>query len=320
MHYWTGALGKNSSTLKSFVGLVEGSPVMMPFNATDDTGSPSLIALLGQSPTVSFPPPLACHPGLSSAQLQLLNSLETSVFGLISAPGASTFDTSCFPNRPVYGVLDILQLRLPFNDGRTGVAKQAVVLTRDAYSRAVVYSGEAVSALPGPSSSSLLSTDPREYGTMNTLSHVIFKYLRSLDVSTASALVDFVLGSPAVPPEGSVLSALSSLPTLEVAVFGSITTSDVSSVASALSNATGGLFFGTQDSAIMRNWTLGASHPMVWTSNATSPKVVRDRSFDNNLFNNIWENASKFFNEVSQSIVTESNITVAFDVEGLYTS
>lgn len=242
------------------------------------------------------------------------------MFGLTPAPGVSTFETSCFPNRPVYGVLDILQLRLPFSDSRTGVAKQAAVLSRDASSRAVVYSGEAVSALPGSSSSGALSADPRQYGTISYLGHVVLKYLRSLDVQTAVALVNFILGSPAVPPTGSALTTLSSLPLLEIAVFGSVTTADISFVTSSLTNETGGLFFGSEASSIIRNWTLDASHTMMWTENASAPEVVRDTGFDNPLFNSIWDNAFKFFHlpHSSDIIVVESNVTGGFQVDGLF--
>ncbi|KAI0348514.1 hypothetical protein BDW22DRAFT_96751 [Trametopsis cervina] len=296
--YWTNELRRSTSDLPGFISFISGSPVMLPFDTSTTFGSSTLISLINKTTPAPFPPPLACYPGLSSSQLQSVNSLETTVFGLSLASGASTLDTSCFPNRPVYGVLDILQLRLPFPDGRSGVAKQAAILSRDASPRVVVYSGEAVSALPGTSSPGTLSIDPRDYGTLNSLNHVILKYLRSLDTQTASALVDYVLTNVATPPTSAspISGNLSSLPLLEVAVFGTIATSDIDSVASSLSNSAGGVYFGSLPSSVVRNWTIDSVQAEVtWTENATAPLVVRDSSTSDPNFNGVWSAATAAF-------------------------
>lgn len=316
LHYWTGDLQQSASSLRNFVSYIEGSPILLPFDATSTPGSAPLVALINSSTPQPFPPPLACYPGLTTSQVAFINDLEASVFGLDNATTSSSFDSSCFPNRPVYGVLDILQLRLPFSDARSGVAKQAASLVRDAYPRVVVYSGEAVSALPGPGANGPVSLDPHDYGTMNHMNHVILKYLRSLDFHTAMALVSFVLDETGLPPTPSstIFGSVPSLPLIEVAVFGSINTADITSVVSAISNSTGGgVFFGTTASQIVRNWTIDSVHQeVVWAQSTTSPLVERDSSYDNSQFNDIWENAWNFFHVPNKAIVYESNITGAF--------
>ncbi|KAI0697125.1 hypothetical protein BC835DRAFT_1413840 [Cytidiella melzeri] len=317
--YWTSELQLPLSSLTTFLSYIAGSDIMIPFDSTTTLGSTSLVALIDKTPPDPFPPPLSCYPGLTSSQLQQLNTLESKIFGLTTTSGASVFDTTCFPNRPVYGVLDILQLRLPFTDNRSGVAKQAAVLSPNVNSRVLVYSGEVVSALPGTSSSGSMSTDPRDYGTLNYMDHVILSYLSSLDQSTASSIVAFVMNRQAVPPAPSsaIYEALSSLPVLEVAVFGNIDPSDVSSVVSSLSDDEGALYFATKPASIVRNWTIDALHGSVtWTENATAPLVVSDDSNSNPSFNAIWGDASLALQ--SKVPVTVTNITQSFNATQLF--
>lgn len=319
--YWAGELQKPAKSLQSFIDTVTGSSVLLPFDSSTKFGSSSLASLISKpsSPT-PFPPPLACYPSLNDSQLQLVNTLESTIFGLTTAPGASAFDASCFPNRPVYGVLDILELRLPFADGRNGVAKQAAVLARDVISRVAVYSGEVVSALPGSGASGSMSTDPRDYGVLKSMNHVILNYLRSLDISTASALVDYVLSSQAVPPTPSspIYEKLSNLPLLEVAVFGTIDPTDIDLVTSSLSDSQGELYFGTQPSSIVRNWTIEGLHKHVtWTENATAPLVVQDSSDSDLSFNAIWRVTVQDINANNTANLV-ANITQSFNATGLF--
>jgi hypothetical protein len=171
--YWTSELQRDAQSLKTLMSAIASSPIMLPFDSVTLPGSASLISLVNKSSPNPFPPSLACYPGLVGPQLQLINQLEETIFGLPVASGATAFDASCFPDRPVYGVLDICQLRLPFTENRVGVARQAAVLVRDVNSRTVVYNGEVASALPGSSSSSSMSTDPQTYGTMKSINHVV---------------------------------------------------------------------------------------------------------------------------------------------------
>ncbi len=320
--YWTGVLQQKSSDLNTFVSTIRGAPILLPFDATNE----SLANLLTNPSTSPFPPPLACYPGLSSDQLQKINSIETSIFGLPPAQAQTTFDTSCFASRPIYGTLNILQLRLPFLDGRQGAAKQAAVLEPDAYSRAIIYSGEVLSAMPGSSSPNPPVSDPRQYGTLNNLNHVLLQYLKSIsDVNDAIALVEFVLGQtpPIVPPGDTTLlyTALSSLPSLEIAILGSVGPSDISSTVSSFSDLSGKLFFGSTDSLDLRTWTINtnqAPHTVAWAELATSPEVVRDDSLTDDTFNTIWNSSFTFFHTNNTANVQVSNITTGFQALGLF--
>lgn len=295
---------------------------MLPFDATSTLGSPPLSALLTNSSSAAFPPPLACYPGLSATQLQAVNTLETSVFGLSPPSAASSFDTKCFPDRPIYGVLDVARLRLPFLDSRTGLAKQAAVLSSqstEAASRAVVYNGEVLSGLPGSPASpniTVATLDPRRFGTMNHIDHVILEYLQAIpDVNVAIALVEFIMDGSSVPPSSNsiLFNSLATLPTLEVAVFGSINPSDVDFTISSLSTPANKLFFGTDQSLAVRQWGITAVQSHVeWTELAASAGSVEDNSFTDPNFNQIWEPAYAFFHTTNNQIVGVSNITAGF--------
>lgn len=249
------------------------------------------------------------------------------MFNLVSASAASQFDTSCFTGRPVYGVLDILQLRLPFIDSRTGVAKQAAVLSRDVAPRAVIYSGEILSALPGTpqvqNASGSQQLDPRQFGTLNNLDHVILEFLSSIsDINVANALVDFILASPTVPPLNTttLYKSLSSIPALEVAVFGTINPSDVSYTVSSFSTPSGSLFFGSDQSLALRNWAITAVESLVvWTEFAGSPQVVHDSSLTDSDFNSVWTPAFTYLHSAHTGVtVNVGNITDAFQATGQF--
>lgn len=297
---------------------------MVPFDATAAPGGQNVSLLLTNSTSTPFPPPLSCYPGLNSTQLQLVQQLETTVFDLPQVTPATTFDQSCYPNRPLYGVLDILQLRLPFVDSRTGVAKQAVVVSPDVASRTVIYSGELVSAFPGAGAPGTLSTDPRQYGTMNNLNHVLLQYLKSIpDVNVARALVEFILKPAALPPVNGVQAALfgslSTLPILEVAIFGTLDPSDVVETVSSLSDPRNSLFFGSAASHMVRDWALVATgQRLLWTELATSQDVVVDDSFNNTHFNLVWDPASLYFQVSTTQPVGVDTITQAFSNVNLF--
>ncbi|TFY79265.1 hypothetical protein EWM64_g4747, partial [Hericium alpestre] len=177
--YWRAVLQQDPKNFNLFVSLVISSPILLPYDANAAPGNINISSLLTNSTSAPFPPPLACYPGLSSSQQQLISSIETTVFGLSSASTQSKFDTSCFPDRPVYGVLDLLRLRLPFHDSVPNVARQAAALTRDATPRVIVYNGPILSALPASSStnvSSTMATDPLQFGTLNHINHVLLNF------------------------------------------------------------------------------------------------------------------------------------------------
>jgi hypothetical protein len=258
--------------------------------------------------------------------VDLLNNIETTVFGLppLSSNTNSRFDTACFPTRPLYGVLDILQLRLPFVDSRTGVARQAAVLNRDVAARAVVYSGELLSALPSNSglpNVTILQANPRQYGTLNHFNHVILNFFTSIpDINVARALVNFVLSSSTTPPANNTLlfQSLSSLPMLEVAVFGTIDPPDISSSVSSFAAASGSRFFGSDPAAALRSWAItGINSSVVWAEFASSSQVVRDSSLTDSVFNSVWIPAYNFLHSANPGVaVGVSNITNAFQAVG----
>ncbi|KDQ17506.1 hypothetical protein BOTBODRAFT_143912 [Botryobasidium botryosum FD-172 SS1] len=341
--YWQTDLQLDPSLLPKFRSAVQSSVVLVPFDAT----STSLMNIA--SPNSSFPPPIACFPRLSNDQLLSINTIESNVFGLpnITTP-PSSFSSSCFPTRPVYGILDLLRLRLPFPDSRTGVGKQAAVLQPHVYPRVVVHVGETLSALPapGPSESSLPmeATDPREYGTIANMDHVIFTYLQSLpSLAVVTALVNFVLLSPSIPPglppmQNTTLSdALSVIPPLEVAIFGTILGSDIAGASSSFTTpvssspdaSSDSLFFGSQQGQVFRTWALnsiasaisggGSSSPgnIAWTPSFTSSLVAREGTTTDTLFEQVWSNASAVIDAGSASTSLADLNTLITDLNNI---
>ena len=296
MTYWTSVLLQRPQDLAVFKAALSASPVLLPFNAS----SPSIRTLYSNSTSSLFPPPLACFPNLTSAVQQQINSVETSIFGLQPINTTSEFDTSCYQDRPVYGVLDILRLRLPFLDSQAGAVKQAVVLTGDVNPRVVLYNGLLFSTAPNVTSTITSSQlDVRQYGTLGLFDHVVLQYLTSIpDVNTASALVSFILGAAtnaSIPPDTSspLFQSLQSIPFLGVAVFGDVGPPELSSTVASFTTSSDSLFFGSSDGAYLRNWTIDTvGGPVVWTENATSPLVIRDSSLGNTPISQTWNEIS----------------------------
>jgi hypothetical protein len=233
------------------------------------------------------------------------------------------FNVSCFPDRPIYGVLNILHLRLPFQGSQTN-AKQAAILSRDASSRVVVYRGEALSGLTNFNPSSIPTADPRQFGTLHHMSHVLLDFFESIpDINVATQLVDYVLSYPVTPPSNDTIlgQSLDTIPTLEVAVFGSVTPSDVTGVVSSFTTPSGDLFFGTSQSLAVRDWAIVATGTSVtWTEFANSSKVVDDNSFTDDKFNAVWNPAYLFFHSSSDATVSVKNITSGFASVNKFTS
>lgn len=305
------------------MSLLISSPILIPFDATGTARNTSISSLLTNSTTAPFPPPLSCYPGLTQSQFQLITTVETSVFGLSSPATQANFNNSCFADRPIYGVLDILHLRLPFTDSQTR-PKQAVILSRDVSPRVVVYNREILSGLPTSNTSTVPTTDPRQFGTLGHISHVLLDFFKAIpDVNVARQVVNYVLSSQVTPPSNDTLlgMSLNTIPTLEVAVFGSVTPQDVEGIASSFTTPSGGLFFGTDQSLALRDWAMIATHTSVtWTEFANSPTIVNDNSFTDNAFNAVWNPAYLFFHSNSDATVTVGNITAGFTVVNKFTS
>jgi hypothetical protein len=264
---------------------------MLPFNA-----SSRAIRNLYPSSTLSpFPPPHSCFPDLDLALQRQINAFESSIYGLSSITNQTQFSTTCYQDRPVYGVLDVLRMRLPFRDDMTDFVPQAVVLSRDAQSRLVLSVGKGFSGqFNGTISLASSQLDPQQYGTLNFFDHVVLQYLTSIsDINVSNALIKFVLNSttPSTPPNisSTLYRALATLPVIEFAVFGDVTPSDFTSTVSPFTTRSGALFFGSEDGTALRNWTIGSAHiPVVWSENATSPLVVRDTSLGDSFITQTW--------------------------------
>ncbi|KAF8078521.1 hypothetical protein FPV67DRAFT_59752 [Lyophyllum atratum] len=298
VNYWTTVLQQKLADLPTFISAFSVSPILLPFDATTTQPPQVLNKLLTPSTSSPFPPPIACYPGLKSNQMQQVNAIEGGVFGLSRLSPASQFDPSCYPDRPIYGVLDVLRLRLPFLDPRSGIPRQAAVLKRDVAPRVILYNGVILSPLPGPSNVTVISaeqSDPRQYGTLGQFNHVVLQYLSSIPrLDVANALVSYVLASAtvqAVPPIASSIlyDSLATIPMIEVAVFGTISPPDISSAVSSFTTSSGSLFFGSDQGTALRNWVItGCSSTIAWAESSLSPLVVRDNDFLDTTFNQTW--------------------------------
>jgi len=333
--YWKSSLSQKPEDLSRFLATVAGSRIVIPFDATGSSAGQKIVDLIPNTTNPpTFPPPLGCYPSLDASSIIQVNQIEQQIFGLPAVPSQSSFNTSCFVTRPIYGYLDLLQLRLPFYDSRANASKQSVTLKRSVNSRAVLYSGEYLSTLPNLSSppsssssnSSKLNPNPLQYGTMNHLNHVMLQYLKSIpDINVAIAFVQLVLSSVATPPavDSALANALDKIPVLEVAFFGNIAPSDVSFVESSFATPSGGLFFGTDEALKVRQYTINVTKTsVVWAEGADSPKVVRDTSFDDQAFNSVWNPAFAYTHlssgDQQNLVVNVKNITTAFDAIGKF--
>lgn len=284
--------------LPNFLSTLRDSVILLPFDVTTSLGNDSISDFLVNqvNKSVSFPPPIACYPGLSNSQLSSINFVETRAFGLPTlATVASTLDSNCFINRPVYGVLDVWRMRLPFPDGRQGVALQAAVLNNSGPSvRTILHAGELLSALPGPNETEIHSfnVNPREFGTLTHINHVALQWLQSFpSVDLAIAAAEYLSQSPTSPPPQSSPLLNATIPIIEVALFGEVLLdSDISSFVSSFSTPTGELFFGSSQGEAFRRWALQPSSPstITWTSSAIAQQVVVETQTVDPKFESVW--------------------------------
>ncbi|KAG8850568.1 hypothetical protein FRB96_009659 [Tulasnella sp. 330] len=303
-NYWTKDLSLAADQLPKFITAFQSAPVLLPFDMSLDANESSLAAImqLHDPKTVSFPPPLACNPMVNSQQLKALNSVEQTVFGLPSISSApSAFNTSCFGTRPVYGVLDVLALRLPFSGGQS-MPLQAAVLTTAATSRVLIRSGAALSSYPSSpgADAPLTALLPADYGTMLHLNHVVLNYLRSLTPSQSDLVTSLVGGSSST---GLNSTALDSIPVLEIAFFGSVGPVGIDHSVSSFSSPSGALFFGSTSGNVFREWAANtaetASEAVVWAESAGALQVVKETAGNDTTFEAVWSGAS--------TIITNAN-------------
>lgn len=300
--YWQNVLSLNPADLPNFLSAIRSSTIMLPFDATASLSNNSISDFLSHAnQSVSFPIPIACYPGLSSSQIGSINLVETQAFGLPSiSSSATSFDPNCFISRPVYGVLDIWRLRLPFPDSRKGVAQQAAILGNSgASTRVVLHAGELLSAFPGPNETDIrpFNVNPREFGTLSHIQHVALQWLQSFpSANLAIAAATYLSQSPTSPPPASSPLLNATIPIIEVALFGEVLLgTDISSFVSSFLTPSGELFFGSSQGGVFRRWALqsSSSSTITWTNSAIAQQVVIETQITNPKFENIWAASTK---------------------------
>ncbi|BGP47396.1 hypothetical protein JCM10450v2_003248 [Rhodotorula kratochvilovae] len=264
-HYWTDTLGRTSDELAAFRTAVQSAEVVIPFDATASVGGTEMMDLAAaQTDAGSFPPAIGCWAGLSDEVVERVNAVERDVFGLDAVLSSQAFNTSCV-DRPLYGVLNLLQLRVPFpsTDSRSPLPQQSLVLFSDTTaSRITVHAGELLAAGPlvdAPTSPSQPATLER-FGLISRLDHVLFDLLAAVPVSTATDLVTYILSSPSGPPSATTYPSLltGALPLLEVQLWGGLRYDDVDFARSSLVSPADktSLFFGSTEGDAFGSWAV----------------------------------------------------------------
>ena len=122
-------LGYTSEQLATFISNVKAAPAFFPFDATGQMGGRNTleVAVQAQANGQTFPRPLSCVESFSGATLDAVNRVENGIFGL--APIVAEAPANCSETvRPVYGFLNILNLRAPTSAGAVS-GGQAVAVT-----------------------------------------------------------------------------------------------------------------------------------------------------------------------------------------------
>ncbi|GAA5986558.1 hypothetical protein JCM10908_003798 [Rhodotorula pacifica] len=292
MHYWNDTLGLAPSQLDAFRAAVQNAEVLVPFDASG-------ISAASYADTASLPPRFACSSAMGPVARERLTGLEAGVFGFPMVGNA----TSDCATRPLYGIVNLLNLRLPFasSDTRTSLPQQALVISPSSslIARTSVHAGEILAAgplAPPPTMPSAPTTIER-FGLVApsiapALDHVLLDYLILLSVPVAQALVAYLLSSPSptAPLPSSSILVQQPLPIIEAQMWGPVEfAQDIAFVRSGLGNPAGsnasGLFFGSSDGVAFRSWALGKQQGTVdapvdrrieWAPTADSENIVSD--------------------------------------------
>ncbi|GAA5987405.1 hypothetical protein JCM11641_002278 [Rhodosporidiobolus odoratus] len=331
-HYWDDTLDLSTEQLDGFRAAVVGVEVVVPFDATA-TGVTDAFEAAKASGN-ALPLASGCQGGLSQAVLDRVNAVE-GAFGLSQVATSAAGHASC-TTRPIYGQLNLLNLRLPFpsSDDRASLPQQALVLrSSDSLTpRLTLHAGELLSSgssALASSSSPLPSSSPatiERFGLLSTtttspiIDHVLLDYLNLLTPSTAILLVDYLLSSPTNPPDSSSelyksTTGLTGVPTMEVQLWGGLKYEDVdfvrsglsypaSSSASSISTSTSAaLFFGSAPASALRSFAL------------TAPPSPRDADGAAALARIEWT-----YNAEEEQIVVDSGVGVSAAFEKVWTS
>ncbi|KAG8818241.1 hypothetical protein FRC17_010893 [Serendipita sp. 399] len=310
--YWVNVLRLPQSDLTTFISSFSKSPVVLPINAFSPAISAFLNATAASNDGTSVVPPIACLADITTTGRNNTNLVEHEAFGLdtASATAPTTLDPSCFSDRPVYGLLDVLRLRRSFNDDRSSMRIPMVQLSTSATPRVVLHSGEQLVGLTGNGDTgvatrdlfSSLDVDPRQYGTMQHLNHIALTYLQSFPTTAlARQAAQFITnaGDQTSPPAaGDSLfddtNGFADLPAIEVALFGSVLMADVDVVHADLGTPNGTLFFGSERGASFRRWALrDEADVLVWSNSTSAARVVREKKESNSEFESVWEQAAE---------------------------
>ncbi|GAA5847739.1 hypothetical protein JCM9279_005012 [Rhodotorula babjevae] len=332
-HYWATALGRSGDELQAFREAVRRAEVVVPLDATANVGGGQGmmdLAQHAQSGAASFPQAVGCWGGLSETAAERVRALEVDVFGLSAVSSSQALDSSCL-DRPLYGILNLLNLRLPFpsSDKRSSLPQQSLVLKASAIADGVtVHAGELLAAGPlaAARTSPSLPATPERFGLLSRLDHVLLDLLSALPTATADNLIDYVLSSPSTPPSPSTYPSLldNSLPLIEIQLWGGLQYDDIHFARSSLVAATSpsssssapALFFGSSTGDAWRSWALSntqhASLPRVeWVVAAESEQVVVDQGRGGTAFEGVWAQAA------SGSLKTSGAVCAALQKAGL---
>ncbi|EJD52164.1 hypothetical protein AURDEDRAFT_111612 [Auricularia subglabra TFB-10046 SS5] len=307
--YWTSELQLPESSLPQFIAAMQTSPVLLPFDATFSTSSADMVDLF-TSDSLSVPPPAGCYPRANSTDLQSIATFEHQAFGIDATNASNThWVSSCISARPVYGVLNPLRWRTPFLNTSSHPG-QALSLNQPAKLRAAFHLGDMLSPFPfdHPRTDLTLDfTDPRDFGTVDYLHHVLLSYLQAMPtVKLAAEAAKFIIDvsaapNSAPPPLSSPLySTATQLPVIGAAFLGTLAPSDVAFFYSDFSSPDGSLFFGTDAGMRFRRWALdNVEAPIAWADGALAPQFVKDAAQDD-TFDRAWDAADGSLETVLQ--------------------
>ncbi|BGO90902.1 hypothetical protein NBRC10512_002346 [Rhodotorula toruloides] len=297
-HYWNDTLGFSPAQLKAFRQAVQAADIAIPFDASSTT--------LQSTAQMSLPLAIACQPDLAAEVVAEIDEVEAGVFGLDNVTTAE--NTTC-QDRPVHGLLNLLHLTQPFasSDTRSNIPQQAVVLSSSSAlsDRTSVHAGETLVAGSSATASTTTSAPVsiEHFGLISSatsaIDHVLFDYLTLLPVSTAQALVNYVLSSATSPPPSSSPLVSSTLPPLEVQAWGGVNAANVDKVVSGLtvSSSNDTLFFGSSAGDALRSWAFGNTSSALaieWSLDAQTSGTLRDSSLGGSAaFEQVWADAKK---------------------------
>jgi hypothetical protein len=251
----------------------------LPFNGSSSSDGVDLVNQLTDA-TISFPPATSCQSP-NSAQAAALRGVEESAFNLISA------DCS---RRPVYGFINVLRSRASQN------GSQALVLNEDTKARVGVHHG------------SFTAGDPREWGSLGSMEHVVLSWLKAFPtLGLAREAINFITNttSPISPPPRNAALLAADIPQLYIALFGPSLISTTNFTLSLLSDSgsEASLFFGSSQASRLRSWALQSTNggppatplspAIVWAQNASSAECFIEQSTTNTAFDGVFNDAAR---------------------------